>query len=46
MEERPKIKLELTTTDIAFEIIGWLSVLAIWGLTILRLGINCVFKNT
>ena len=34
MEERPKIKLELTKTDKTFEIIGWLSIIAIWILTI------------
>ena len=34
MEERPKIKLELTTADKALELIGWLSVIAIWWLTI------------
>lgn len=34
MNERPKIKLELTTTDKTFEILGWVSILAIWVLTI------------
>ncbi|MBL0309478.1 MAG: DUF1648 domain-containing protein [Bacteroidetes bacterium] len=34
MTERPKIILQLTTADKIFEIIGWLSVLAIWVLTI------------
>ena len=34
MEERPKIKLELTITDKLVEIIGWLTIIAIWGLTI------------
>ncbi|MBK9292478.1 MAG: DUF1648 domain-containing protein [Bacteroidetes bacterium] len=34
MNERPKIKLELTTTDKTFEILGWISILAIWILTI------------
>jgi hypothetical protein len=34
MEVRPKIELELSTADKIFEIIGWLLVLAIWGLTI------------
>lgn len=34
MNERPKIKLELTPTDKIFEILGWTSVLAIWVLTI------------
>ena len=34
MEERPKIKLELTAADKIFEIIGWLLIIVIWGLTI------------
>ncbi len=34
MEERPKIKLELTTADKSFEIVGWFLILAVWGLTI------------
>lgn len=34
MNERPKIKLKLTTTDKALEIFGWISILAIWILTI------------
>ena len=34
MEERPKIKLELTTADKTFEIIGWLLVFSIWGFTV------------
>ena len=34
MEERPKIKLELTTADKTLELIGWLSIIAIWWLTI------------
>jgi len=34
MEERPKIKLELTTADNTFEIIGWLLIISVWGLTI------------
>ena len=34
MEERPKIHLELTTTDKAFELIGWLSIIAVWVLAI------------
>jgi uncharacterized membrane protein len=34
MEERPKIKLELTTADKTFEIIGWLLIFSVWGLTI------------
>ena len=34
MEERPKIKLELTTADKTLEILGWVSIFAIWGLTI------------
>ena len=34
MNDRPKIKLELTTTDKAFEILGWVSIFAVWVLTI------------
>ena len=34
MNKRPKIKIELTTTDKVLEILGWASVLAIWVLTI------------
>jgi len=34
MEERPKIKLELSTADKTFEIIGWLLIISVWGLTI------------
>lgn len=34
MEERPKIKLELSLIDKTFEIIGWLLVISVWGLTI------------
>lgn len=34
MEERPKIKLELTTADKIFEIVGWFLILAVWGLII------------
>lgn len=33
MEERPKMKLELTTADKTFEIMGWLLIVAIWVLT-------------
>jgi uncharacterized membrane protein len=36
MEERPKIKLELTTADKTFEIVGWLLIVAVWGLTIIN----------
>jgi uncharacterized membrane protein len=36
MEERAKIKLELTATDKAVEIAGWISVLAVWCLTIVK----------
>lgn len=32
MKARPKIKITLTTTDKTFEIIGWLSIVAVWGL--------------
>ncbi|MGV8138604.1 MAG: DUF1648 domain-containing protein [Mangrovibacterium sp.] len=31
---RPKIKIELTATDKAVELIGWLMLLAVWVLTI------------
>ena len=34
MNERPKIKLEQTSIDKTFEILGWTSVIAIWILTI------------
>jgi len=34
MEGRPKIKLELATTDKVFEGIGWVALLAIWILII------------
>jgi len=34
MNERPKIKLKLTTTDKSLEILGWTSIFAIWILTI------------
>ncbi len=34
MNGRPKIKLKLTTTDKTFEILGWVSILTIWVLTI------------
>ena len=34
MEERPKVKIELTIADKTFEIIGWLLIISIWGLTI------------
>ena len=34
MNERPKIKLELSIIDKALEILGWTSIIAIWVLTI------------
>ena len=34
MSEQPKIKLKLTTTDKAFEVLGWLFILSIWVLTL------------
>ena len=34
MEERPKIKLELTKADKILEIVGWLLIIVIWGFTI------------
>lgn len=36
MEERPRIKLELTTVDKAFEIIGWLLIISVWGFTVIN----------
>ena len=35
MKQRPIIKLELTTTDKAIELLGWISIMAIWLLTII-----------
>ena len=34
MEERPKIKLELTKDDKILEMVGWFLLIVIWGLTI------------
>jgi uncharacterized membrane protein len=34
MEQRPKIKLELTLSDKTIEIIGWLLICAVWAFTI------------
>src|SRR4030095_5916721 len=34
MEERPKIKLPLSTADIFLELLNWLTFLALWGITI------------
>ena len=34
MEERPRIKLELTPLDKTFEFVSWLLIFAVWGLTI------------
>jgi uncharacterized membrane protein len=34
MDQRPKIKLELSTADTIFEIVGWFLVIAVWGYTI------------
>jgi uncharacterized membrane protein len=36
MEERPKIKIELTVVDKVFELVGWLLIVTIWSL---------IFKN-
>ena len=36
MKERPKLKLELTQADKTVEIIGWLLIFAVWGLTIIN----------
>ncbi|MBK7697643.1 MAG: hypothetical protein IPJ39_02405 [Saprospiraceae bacterium] len=35
MKQRPIIKLELTTTDKAIELLSWISIMAIWLLTII-----------
>jgi len=35
MKTRPRIKIELTTTDKFVEIIGWCALLAIWVMTIM-----------
>ncbi|MCC5946437.1 MAG: DUF1648 domain-containing protein [Bernardetiaceae bacterium] len=34
MDNRPKIKLELTTIDKTLELLGWLAIIAIWVLAI------------
>lgn len=34
MEEGPEIKLDLTITDKIFEILGWISLVAVWVFTI------------
>lgn len=34
MEEGPEIKLDLTNTDKIFEILGWISLVAVWVFTI------------
>jgi uncharacterized membrane protein len=36
MKERPRLNLELTQADQSVEIIAWLLIFAIWGLTILN----------
>lgn len=36
MEERPKLKLELTKTDITVEIVGWVLIFAVWSLTVIN----------
>lgn len=36
MEGRPKIKIQLTTTDNFLEILGWILVIAIWLFTIIK----------
>ncbi|WP_339877628.1 DUF1648 domain-containing protein [uncultured Algoriphagus sp.] len=36
MEDRPKIKLQLGVTEIILESLGWLAILAIWGLVIVN----------
>jgi uncharacterized membrane protein len=35
-EARPKIKIELSSTDKLIEIIGWLTLITLWGLTVLN----------
>ncbi len=34
MGQRPKLKLELTNADKTLEIVGWLLLFALWGLTV------------
>ena len=36
MEKRPTIKVPLTTADKTLELIGWLCIVAMWGLTIMN----------
>lgn len=34
MQERPKLKIMLTTADMIFEFVGWILIVLVWGLTI------------
>lgn len=34
MQERPKLKIELTTADMIFEFVGWILIILVWGLAI------------
>jgi len=36
MQERPRLKIELTISDKIFEFVGWLLVILVWGLTIMN----------
>ena len=38
MEQRPKIKLELAIADKTIEIVAWVLIFAVWGLTITNYG--------
>jgi len=36
MEERPKVKIELSTIDKVIEVLGWLALITLWGLIVLN----------
>ena len=36
MQERPKLKIELTIADKIFEFLGWLLIVSVWGLLIIN----------
>lgn len=36
MIERPKLKIALTIPDVIIEIIGWISILVVWGFTLIN----------
>lgn len=38
MVERPKLNIELTSTDKAIEALGWIGLVLFWGLTIISYG--------